>query len=107
MCPFVGLHCGCIPPFVGSLHAAYSALRHFLLITVFQRSLKGISRKFQRGFCQVLGVLQEHFNEISRNLKGVLSAFITFYDSFMVGSSMFHDFFKVIQLFVYGCFIDV
>ena len=39
VCPFVGLHCGCVPPscvpfhwktiFVGSLHAAYSALRHF------------------------------------------------------------------------------
>ena len=39
VCPFVGLHRGCVPPsvctfnwrtiFVGSLHAAYSALRHF------------------------------------------------------------------------------
>ena len=42
VCPFVGLHCGCIPPsfvsfywktiFFGYLHAAYSALRHFLLM---------------------------------------------------------------------------
>ena len=42
MCPFVGLHCGCVPPlcvffhwqtiFVGSLHAAYSALRHFYIL---------------------------------------------------------------------------
>ena len=36
VCPFVGLHCGCAPPpsvcpFIGSLHAAYSALRHFFL----------------------------------------------------------------------------
>ena len=53
VCPFVGLHCGCVPPlcvpahcgcvppscvsfhwkiiYIGSLHAAYSALRHFLL----------------------------------------------------------------------------
>ena len=55
MCPFVGLHCGCVPPpcenmcvrslgyivgaspprvcpFVGSLHAVYSALGHFFSI---------------------------------------------------------------------------
>ena len=29
VCPFVGVYCGCVRPFVGSLHAAYSALRHF------------------------------------------------------------------------------
>ena len=29
VCPFVGVYCGCVPLFVGSLHAAYSALRHF------------------------------------------------------------------------------
>ena len=73
------------------------------VLRVFTENFKGVSRKFKRyfkevskGFSQVLGVLQECFNEISRNLKGVLSALITFYDSFMVGSSMFHDFFKVI-----------
>ena len=32
VCPFVGLHCGCVPPWRVPFHwkTAYSALRHFL-----------------------------------------------------------------------------
>ena len=46
VCPFVGLHCGCVPPswvsfhwktiFLGFLHAAYSTLRHFCTTNVFE-----------------------------------------------------------------------
>ena len=57
---------------------------------IFHRSLKGISRKFQRWFSQVLAALQECFKKISRKLKSVLSA-----------SMMFHVCFKVFQ----GCLI--
>ena len=32
VCPLVGLHCDCVPPSCVSLHAAYSALRHFFII---------------------------------------------------------------------------
>ena len=47
----------------GRLKKFWGALR------VFHRGLKGISRKFQGWFSQVLGVLQECFKEISRNLR--------------------------------------
>ena len=63
---------------------------------VFLRSLKDISRNFQRWSGQVLGVLQECFKEIQRKLRSVLSASMMFYDCFKVSSSLFCVFFKVV-----------
>ena len=66
------------------------------VLEVFQRSVKGISREFQRWFSQVLGVLQECFKEISRNLKCVLSASMMLHGSFKISTSMFNVFFKFV-----------